>query len=462
MPVTYLKAKTGTAAAAGGVDIATVQERVKEMLATIQEGKEQACKDYASKLDKYEGEVVLSKERIEKLISQISDRDKSDVDYAIEKVRTFALAQRASIKDFEQELEPGVFAGQKLIPMVTAGCYVPGGLYAHIASAVMTVATAKAAGVENVIVTTPPRPDKPGEPSFEPDALIVYAAHACGADTILCLGGVQGVGALRYGLFTGKEADILVGPGNPYVATAKRMLYGECGIDMFAGPTEIGILADATADAEVVATDLVSQAEHGPTSPVWLFTDDKALAEKVIERMPALIQFLPDRSRGAAEAAWRDYGEVILCDTKEEMCEVSDKYASEHLEVHCADLDWWLGKLKCYGSLFVGEETTVTYGDKCSGTNHVLPTKFAARYTGGLSVHKYLKCVTYQRMTREATRVLGVKAARISRCEGMEAHARAGDIRLAKYFPEEHEALLKEANAPMIEHVKKVVPTNGQ
>lgn len=268
---------------------------------------------------------------------------------------------------------------------------------------------------------------------------------------------MQGIGALRYGLFSGHQADILVGPGNAYVAEAKRLLYGECGIDMFAGPTEIGILADASADAEVVATDLVSQAEHGPTSPCWLYTDSEELGNKVIERVPALIAMLPERSRQAAEAAWRDYGEVVLCSTREEMCEVSDKYAPEHLEVQCQDLDWWLAKLKCYGSLFVGEETTVTYGDKCSGTNHVLPTKAAARYTGGLSVHKYLKCVTYQRMTKEATRVLGVKAARISRAEGMEGHARSGDIRLAKYFPAECDRLLEEAKAPMRDHVTAVV-----
>jgi sulfopropanediol 3-dehydrogenase len=314
----------------------------------------------------------------------------------------------------------------------------------------MTVCTAQVAGVKNVVVTTPPR-------GSDPDALIVYAANKCGAGTILCLGGVQGIGALRYGLFTGYEADILVGPGNAYVAEAKRLLYGECGIDMFAGPTEIAVLADASADAEVVATDLVSQAEHGPTSPVWLFTDCEELGRKVIERMPALIGLLPEKSRQAAESAWRDYGEVVLCDTREEMCKVSDKYAPEHLEVQCRDLDWWLVNLKCYGSLFVGEETTVTYGDKCSGTNHVLPTKAAARYTGGLSVHKYLKCVTYQRMTKEATRVLGVKAARISRAEGMEGHARAGDIRLAKYFPAEYEDLLRMAKAPATNHVDAVV-----
>jgi sulfopropanediol 3-dehydrogenase len=450
MTVTYLKEKTGTAAAAGGVDIATVRERVRAMLDKLKSGREEAAKEYAKSLDKYEGEVVVSKERIARLIASVSDKDKADVDYAIDKVRTFATAQRQSIKDFETELEPGVFAGQKLIPMGAVGCYVPGGLYAHIASAVMTVCTAKVAGVKNVVVTTPPR-------GQDPDPLIVYAAHTCGADIILCLGGVQGIGALRYGLFTGSEADILVGPGNAYVAEAKRILYGECGIDMFAGPTEIGILADASADAEVVATDLVSQAEHGPTSPVWLYTNSEELGKKVMERVPALISLLPERSRGAAESAWKDYGEVVLCDTREEMCKVSDKYAPEHLEVHCEDLDWWLATLKCYGSLFVGEETTVTYGDKCSGTNHVLPTKAAARYTGGLSVHKYLKCVTYQRMTKEATRVLGVKAARISRAEGMEGHARSGDIRLAKYFPAEYEALLTEANAPITDHVAQVV-----
>ena len=243
---------------------------------------------------------------------------------------------------------------------------------------------------------------------------------------------------MAFGLFTNKPARILVGPGNRFVAEAKRMLFGRVGIDMFAGPTEIAIIADETADAQVVAEDLVSQAEHGPDSPAWLFTTSQKLADDVTALMPGLIEALPETARVAATAAWRDYGEIILCDTDEEMAQVSDDYAAEHLEVQTANDEWFTDRLKNYGSLFVGEETTVSYGDKCSGTNHILPTKGAAHYTGGLSVHKFMKVVTTQRMTREANREVGAAAARISRLEGMEGHARSADVRLRKYFPGEN------------------------
>ena len=228
-------------------------------------------------------------------------------------------------------------------------------------------------------------------------------------------------------------ADILVGPGNQFVAEAKRILFGKVGIDLFAGPTEIAIIADKNADPEIVAYDLVGQAEHGYNSPAWLFTTDKNLADAVIKRVPELIQDLPEFPRSNAEAAWRDYGEVILCDNNEEMVKISDQYAPEHLEVQTENLDWWLKKLKNYGSLFLGEETTVAYGDKCSGTNHILPTKGAGRYTGGLFVGKFIKTLSFQRMTKESTELVGAAAARLSRYEGMEAHARTGDIRLKKY-----------------------------
>jgi sulfopropanediol 3-dehydrogenase len=261
--------------------------------------------------------------------------------------------------------------------------------------------------------------------------------NLCGADHILNLGGVQGIAAMAYGLFTGHPADILVGPGNRFVAEAKRMLFGQVGIDLFAGPTEILIIADKSADPRIVASDLVGQAEHGPDSPAWLVTLDRDLAAQVTALLPQLIAKLPETQRKAAEAAWRDYGEVVLCDSREEAVEVSDRYAPEHLEVQAEDRDWWLQNLANYGSLFLGEETTVAFGDKCSGTNHILPTKGAGRYTGGLSVHKFIKTVTYQRMTREANREVAQVTARISRLEGMEAHARTGDDRLAKYFPGE-------------------------
>jgi sulfopropanediol 3-dehydrogenase len=242
---------------------------------------------------------------------------------------------------------------------------------------------------------------------------------------------------MAFGLFGLPSSDILVGPGNQFVAEAKRILFGRVGIDMFAGPTDSLILADAMADPEVVAADLVGQAEHGYNSPVWLVTDDRALAEKVLELVPQLIDDLPEVNSNNAKAAWADYAEVILCDDREEMAATADDYAPEHLTVQAAEIDWWLARLKCYGSLFLGEETTVAFGDKASGTNHVLPTSGAARYTGGLSVHKYMKIVTWQRATREGSKPIAEATARISRLEGMEGHARTADIRLRKYFPDE-------------------------
>ena len=261
--------------------------------------------------------------------------------------------------------------------------------------------------------------------------------HYCGADRILALGGVQGVAALAFGLFTGHPASILVGPGNRFVAEAKRMLFGRVGIDLFAGPTEIAIIADGAADPAIVASDLVGQAEHGPDSPAWLVTTSGSLAEDVMRRVPELIDALPEAQRRNADSAWRDYGEVVVVETDEEAARVSDSWAPEHLELLTARNDWYVERLRNYGSLFIGEETTVAYGDKAQGTNHILPTKGAARYTGGLSVHKFIKVVTTQRMTREASRSVAAATARISRLEGMEAHARTAAIRLAKYFPGE-------------------------
>jgi sulfopropanediol 3-dehydrogenase len=266
---------------------------------------------------------------------------------------------------------------------------------------------------------------------------ILYAMKVAGADIILTLGGVQAIATLAYGLFTGKPADIVVGPGNKFVAEAKRALFGKVGIDVFAGPTEIAVIADDSADPAIVASDLVGQAEHGHESPAWLITTSRALAEDVMRRVPGLIEKLPPTAREAAGAAWRDYGEVVICGSREEAARASDRYAAEHLEVQARDPDWWLSRLTCYGSLFLGEETTVAFGDKASGPNHILPTKGAARYSGGLSVHKFIKTVTWQRMSREANRDIAQVTARISRLEGMEAHARTADDRLAKYFPGE-------------------------
>ncbi len=427
MTIEYLK-KAEKSSSTGEDDTRKI---VAEMLAEIEAGGEARAIEYAKKLDNYDGNIVVTAEEIEAASAKVSQQVKDDIQFAYERVRGFAEKQREALIDFEVELSPGLFAGQKQIPVATAGCYVPGGRYAHAASAIMSVATAKAAGVDHVIACSPPKPGEGINPA------IIYTANLCGADTILALGGVQGIAAMAFGLFTGHAADILVGPGNRFVAEAKRMLYGRVGIDLFAGPTEIAIIADKTADPRIVASDLVGQAEHGLDSPCWLFTTDRDLGEKVLELMPDLIAKLPDTARTAAEGSWRDYGEVVLCSDREEAATISDQYAGEHLEVHAEDLDWWFNRLRNYGSLFVGEETTVAFGDKCSGTNHILPTKGAGRYTGGLSVGKFIKTVTTQRMSREANREVAAAAARISRLEGMEAHARTGDDRLHKYFPDE-------------------------
>ena len=282
-----------------------------------------------------------------------------------------------------------------------AGCYVPGTRYAHVASAIMLIAMARVAGVEHIVASTVPRGD------VGPNPAILYAMEQCGADTILAIGGVQGIVAMTFGLFTGKPARILVGPGKCFVAEAKRMLNGRVGIDIFSGPIEIAVIVDDRVDPQIVAEDLVSQAEHRLNLAAWLITTSRQLANEVMARMDGLIAALPEVARGSATTAWRHYGEVILCESDEEAVTVSDEYAAEHLEVHTARDDWYAVSLRNYGYLFLGEETTVTYGDKCSGTNHILPTKGATLYTGGLLVHKYMNIVTTQRMTREANREVG-------------------------------------------------------
>lgn len=410
-------------------ETSTARHVAEEMLARIEAGGEQVVRDYAAKLDGWNGPIVLTDEAIEARIHGIPAEVRRDIEFATERVKRFARAQRESIREFDIEVHPGLTAGQRLIPVNVAGCYVPTGRYAHIASAYMGIATAKAAGVPFVVACSTPYKGEGIHPH------VLYAMKVAGADTMLTLGGVQAIATLAYGLFTGKPADIIVGPGNKFVAEAKRLLFGKVGIDVFAGPSEVAIIADESADAAMVAADLVGQAEHGHESPAWLMTTSNTLADDVMRRVPQLIAALPPTARDAAGAAWRDYGEVVVGDSREALVQQSDGYAPEHLEVHATDLDWWLAHLTCYGSLFLGEETTVAYGDKTSGPNHILPTKGAARYSGGLSVHKFLKTVTWQRMTREANRDVGQVTARISRLEGMEAHARTADDRLAKYFP---------------------------
>ena len=425
MSITPLK----TASKTPETETESARKVVTEMLAAIEKNGEEAVRDYAQKLDKWSGPIVLDAKDMAQRVADIPQSIRQDIDLAASQVRRFAEAQRASVQDFSLEMSPGLTLGQKLVPVNTAGCYVPTGRYAHIASAYMSIATAKAAGVKTIVACSAPFRGEGIHPH------VLYAMQVAGADVVMCLGGVQAIASMALGLFTGKPADIIVGPGNKYVAEAKRMLFGKVGIDVFAGPSEVAVIADATADPLIVATDLVGQAEHGHESPAWLITTSRDLADRVARLMPELIATLPPTARDAAGAAWRDYGEIVLCDSREEMLQVSDTYACEHLEVHCADLDWWHANLSNYGSLFLGEETNVAFGDKVSGPNHILPTKFAARYSAGLSVHKFLKPLTWQRMTRDACKSLAPVSARISRLEGMEGHARTSDVRMAKYAP---------------------------
>jgi sulfopropanediol 3-dehydrogenase len=320
-------------------DATETREIVRNILDDIEAGGDVKALEYAAKFDNYDGEIILTDEAIAAASELVPEKMKRDIEFAHANVKKFAEAQKSTVSDFETEVVPGLIAGQKAIPVNAAGCYIPGGRYSHIASAIMTVTTAKVAGCNNIVACSPPRPGVGIAPA------IVYAAHVCGADKILAMGGVQGVAAMTFGLFGLPKANILVGPGNQFVAEAKRMLFGRVGIDMIAGPTDSLILADGTADADIVAADLVGQAEHGYNSPVWLVTDDRALAEKVMDLVPGLIEDLPEVNRDNARAAWRDYAEVMVCDTREEMAATSDAYAPEHLTVQAQDLDWWLDRL---------------------------------------------------------------------------------------------------------------------
>ena len=406
-----------------------VRAAVEAMLADIEARREAAVTDYARRFDEWTGDFVLSPDRKQRLIDSVPDSVKDDLRFAHDQVRRFAEAQRDSLRPFEIQTAPGVRLGQRIVSVDSAGCYVPGGRYAHAASAIMSVTTAKVAGVPFVMACSPPRGG-----SINP--AVAFAMDLAGADVILEMGGVHAVATMAYGLFGCREADILVGPGNAFVAEAKRLLFGRVGIDVFAGPTESAIIADDTADPMTVAIDLVSQAEHGPNSPVWLFTTSRRVAEAVDRLVPRIADDMPNAD--VVRAAWHNHGEIVLCASREEACAVSDRYGCEHLQVIAADLDWWMSHLRTYGSLFLGEGSTVTHGDKCSGTNHILPTRRASRYTGGLNVHKFLKVLTYQELDEIANRTFSAAASRISRVEGMEGHARACDWRLRKYFPGEN------------------------
>ena len=405
------------------------RETVEAMLADIEARGEAAVRDYAERFDGWTGDFLLGEEKKARLIDEVPQQIKDDIRFAHDQVTRFAEAQKDSLAEFEIQSAPGVRLGQRVLPVQCAGCYVPGGRYAHAASAIMSVATAKVAGVGFVVACSPPRGD-----AINP--AVAYAMDLAGADAILEMGGVQAVASLAFGLFTGREADIIVGPGNAYVAEAKRILFGRVGIDVFAGPTESAIIADESADPMTIAVDLAAQAEHGPNSPVWLFTTSEKVGRAVQDLVPKVADDMPNAT--VVQAAWRDWGEILVCDSREETAAVSDRYAPEHLQILADDLDWWKANLNNYGSLFLGEGSTVSHGDKCSGTNHILPTKRAGRYSGGLNVHKFMKVLTYQHLDDQANKTFSAVASRISRAEGMEGHARACDWRLRKYFPGEN------------------------
>lgn len=404
-----------------------VRETVERMLADIENRREAAVIEYARRFDRWEGDFLLSPTSKAALIEQVPDGVKADIDFAHAQVTRFAEAQRASLREFEIETEPGVRLGQLVIPVAAAGCYVPGGRFAHAASAIMSVATAKVAGVVGIVAASPPR-------GANINPTVAYAMDRSGADMILQMGGVHAIATMVFGLFGCPPADIIVGPGNDYVAEAKRVLFGQVGIDVFAGPTESAIIADDSADPMTIAVDLVSQAEHGPNSPVWLFTTSEAVANAVARIVPKVVADMPHAD--VVGAAWRDHGLIVWCESREEAVTVADHHAPEHLQVFAEDLPWWKARLRNYGSLFLGEGSTVSHGDKCSGTNHILPTKRASRYSGGLNVQKFLKILTYQNLSVEANRVFSAVGSRLSRIEGMEGHARACDWRLRRYYPD--------------------------
>lgn len=421
MPRTYLK----QAAVAIQKRKADVEATVRRMLGDIERERDVAVRRYAQELDKWTAEFCVSQAEIEAKAKSLSKVFKEDFATCHNNVIEFAKRQKESITAFEVEIQPGLVMGQKLIPVQSVGCYVPGGKYPLISAAIMSVGTARAAGVGHITACAPPR----GPDGIYPQTL--YALVNSGADEVYCLGGVQAMASMAMGCVGMTRADMITGPGNAFVAEAKRQIYGICGIDLLAGPTEIMIIADDTADPFMVATDLLGQAEHGPDSPAWLITTSKKLGEAVIKEVERQLVTLETRENAAK--AWNDYGEVVVVSSDDAAIAVSDEYAPEHLELQTGRDDYYVEKLTNYGSLFIGEASTVAYGDKGVGTNHTLPTGRAARYTGGLSVHKFTKIVTYERLTRRASRELGPVIARVCREEGMIAHAITGEVRVKRY-----------------------------
>lgn len=418
--------KRGMDAAAVKAADAKVRETVESILAQVEDKKDAAIRELSEKFDKWSPkDFKLSPSEVEKAISQVAKRDLEDIKFAQMQVRNFAQKQRETMHDLEVETLPGVVLGHKHIPVSSIGCYVPGGRYPMVASAHMSIVTAKVAGVKRIIACAPPY--KGG-----PHPAIVAAMHFGGADDIYVLGGVQAVAAMALGTESIAPVDMLVGPGNAYVAEAKRQLFGRVGIDLLAGPTETLIIADETVDGEICATDLLGQAEHGPTSPAVLITNSEKLARETMSEVERLLKILP--SADLAGQAWKDYGEVIVCDSEEEMVREADRVASEHVQVMTRDPDYFLNNMKNYGSLFLGPRTNVAYGDKVIGTNHTLPTKKNARFTGGLWVGKFIKTVTYQKvLTDEASAKIGEVCSRLCVLEGFLAHAEQANVRVRRY-----------------------------
>ena len=405
---------------------AEVKKTVEKILRDVVNRGDEAVRELSIKFDNYSPDnFILSQEEIDIAISKVPERDIDDIKFAQSQVRNFAKKQLECIKDLEVETLPGVILGHKNIPMNAVGCYVPGGKYPMVASAHMSVLTAKVAGVKDIIASAPPQGGKP-------HPAIVAAMHMGGADKILCLGGIQAVAAMAIGTETINGVDMLVGPGNMFVAEAKRQLYGRVGIDLFAGPTETLIIADKTSDPEICAIDLLGQAEHGPTSPAILLTDSEKLANDTLKEVERQLEILPTAE--IAKISWKEYGQVIVCDNIDEMVQVADELAFEHVQVMTEDPDYFHKNMTNYGALFLGSRTNVAFGDKVIGTNHTLPTKTAARYTGGLWVGKFLKTCTYQKvLTDEASALVGEYCSRLCALEGFSGHGEQANVRVRRY-----------------------------
>ena len=425
--ITYLK--RGVSQATVNQEDSNVRAVVEEILQSIERRGDKAVREYSEKFDRWSpADFRLSRAQIDSCYARLTQRDLDDIAFAQEQVRRFARVQRDALRDVEVETLPGVILGHKNIPVESVGCYVPGGKYPLVASAHMSVVTAKVAGVPRVIAAAPPF-------NGEPAPAIVVAMDMAGADEIYALGGVQAIGAMAIGTQSIRPVDMLVGPGNQFVAEAKRQLFGRVGIDLFAGPTETLVIADDSVDGELCAADLLGQAEHGPNSPAVLLTNSDKLARSTMAEIERQLQVLPTGE--IAGLAWRDFGQVIVCDTLEEMVVTADEIASEHVQVMTRDPDFFLRRMRNFGALFLGPETNVSYGDKVIGTNHTLPTRKAARYTGGLWVGKFIKTCTYQRVTQSASVTIGEYCSRLCALEGFAGHKEQADIRVRRYGTKE-------------------------